>query len=65
VNIDRHNYWNAAGTDREGRITFPALIPGAIYQMGTFKGRWNLHKQFSVRSGETLDLGNVTMVDSR
>jgi hypothetical protein len=43
--------------DAEGRCTFPALIPGATYQiLGN-----NLSKEFTVKSGETRDLGDIVV----
>jgi hypothetical protein len=60
TNIDRHNYWDKVQTDAAGRVTFPALIPGAVYRVGRFdKDRWRLHKEFTVESGKTVDLGDI------
>lgn len=59
-NIDRHNYWEGPRTDKDGRVTLPALIPGAIYHVARFQNGWKLHKEFTVRSGETVDLGDIT-----
>jgi hypothetical protein len=60
TNIDRHNYWDKIQTDAAGRVTFPALIPGAVYRVGRFdKDRWRLHKEFTVESGKTVDLGDI------
>jgi hypothetical protein len=60
VNLDRHNYWDKVKTDAEGRVTFPALVPGATYRVGRWeKDHWVLHKEFTVESGKTIDLGNV------
>jgi len=61
-NIDQLNHWPAAKTDKEGRVTIPALIPGANYQFRTYKdGKLIILKTFSVQSGETIDLGDVTI----
>ncbi len=60
ANVDRHNYWNAPRTDAEGRITFPALIPGMTYRAMT--GRRNqpaVGREFTARSGETVDLRDI------
>ncbi len=52
-------------TDAEGRITLPALIPGALYRITDFstakddaKGP-QVRKDFTVKPGETLDLGDI------
>ncbi len=65
VNLDRKHYWNSPKTDAEGRITLPALIPGALYRITDFstvnddaKGP-QVRKDFTVRPGETLDLGDI------
>jgi RNA polymerase sigma factor (sigma-70 family) len=58
-NIDRHNYWDGPRTDKEGRVTLPALIPGATYHIARFQDGWKLHKEFSVKSGETINLGDI------
>ena len=43
--------------DEDGSFTFPTLIPGATYRLfTTFDGSWG-HKDFTVESGQTLDLG--------
>jgi RNA polymerase sigma factor (sigma-70 family) len=43
--------------DAEGRCTFPVLIPGATYQiLGN-----DLSKEFTVKSGETRNLGDVVV----
>ncbi len=51
-------------TDGEGRITLPALIPGALYRISDYsivndeKGI-QVRKDFTVKPGETLDLGDI------
>ena len=59
--IDPMHYSNGPVSDAEGRITFPALIPGATYSVRTGpRGRpATFHKDFTVKPGETLDLGDV------
>jgi hypothetical protein len=43
--------------DAEGRCTFPALIPGATYQiLGN-----DLSKEFTVKPGEKRDLGDIVI----
>jgi hypothetical protein len=51
ANFDRLNHWDLK-TDAKGQITFPALIPGAMYRLA---GK----KEFKVKSGETLQLGDI------
>jgi hypothetical protein len=65
ANVDRKHYWNLPRTDSEGRITFISLIPGALYRIIDFstvndkaKGV-QVRKDFTVKSGEILDLGDI------
>lgn len=62
-NIDRINHRLPSQqrvTDGDDYYTFPALIPGATYRLITREdGDWSF-KDFSVKSGETLDLGEFT-----
>ncbi len=51
--IDPLNYGDGPVTDAQGRIAFPALIPGAPYRIT------GLSKEFTVKAGETLDLGDI------
>lgn len=61
-NIDRTNHWNLAPTDDDGRITFPALIPGATYRITTIvNGDERKTKEFTVDSGQTLDLSEIVI----
>jgi hypothetical protein len=63
-NFDREHYWNKPLTDEQGRCTFPALIPGATYRLFAYDKSGNLFdKDFSVKSGETLDLGDIVKKD--
>jgi len=60
TNLDRHNYWQKVKTDAEGRVTFPALIPGATYRVERWeKDTWVPHKEFTAEAGKTIDLGDV------
>jgi hypothetical protein len=62
VNIDRYNYWGNVKTDAAGRVTFPALIPGATYRLRRFdRDGWVVQKEFVARSGQTIELGDVPM----
>jgi RNA polymerase sigma factor (sigma-70 family) len=56
-NVDRHNHPNLLDTDTEGRFTFPALIPGAIYRIYSYGGQ--SARDFTVQPGETLNLGDL------
>ena len=62
-NFDRLNYWDRPRTDEEGRCTLPALIPGVTYRLATFDkatSKW-VTKEFSVSSGETLQLPQIVL----
>jgi hypothetical protein len=62
ANIDRTNYRSGPKSDSDGRITFPALIPGATYRISTFKnGRAAVLKDFVAESQKTLDLGKFVV----
>ncbi len=51
--IDPINYGNGPVSDAQGQIAFPALVPGATYRVFPFR------KEFTVKPGETLDLGDI------
>ncbi len=62
--VDPVNHANALVSDAEGRIEIPVLIPGATYRIidrTTVRdpGGPQLRKEFQVRSGEMLDLGDI------
>lgn len=64
INCDRHDRTQSPGvplTDAGGRITFPNLIPGASYRIiDLFPDADEfVRKEFQVKAGETLDLGDV------
>jgi hypothetical protein len=62
ASLDRVNHWNAPFTDARGRCTFPALIPGATYRVVDFDGNGSVvKKEFTVESGQTRELGDVTL----
>jgi RNA polymerase sigma factor (sigma-70 family) len=62
TNIDRYNYWDRLKTDAKGRVTFPALIPGATYRLQRWeKDHWLPHKEFTAEAGKTIDLGDVVI----
>jgi hypothetical protein len=65
ANVDRKHYWNMPRSDSDGRIIFISLIPGALYRIIDFstvndqdKGV-QIRKEFTVKAGETLDLGDI------
>ncbi len=64
-NVDRKHHPNGLAPDADGRITFDALIPGALYRISDWstvnvqdKG-YQIRKDFTVKPGETLDLGDI------
>ena len=62
ANFDRENHNPLPITDRRGRCTFPALIPGATYRLpalGTSGERREL--DFTVQAGQTLQLPDITV----
>lgn len=62
ANIDRTNYWPGPKTDDQGHITFPALIPGATYRLiGSDESGLVVAKEFTVKSRETVDLGEIAI----
>jgi RNA polymerase sigma factor (sigma-70 family) len=62
--IDPVNYAADPASDGDGRIVFPALIPGTTYHLvdrstvGAPPGM-QLRKEFRVKSGEIVDLGDI------
>jgi hypothetical protein len=64
--LDPVNYKNDLQSDAEGRLTLPALIPGATYRIQDFTPLFGggdpvIRKEFTVQSGETLDLGDIVI----
>ena len=62
--IDSINYPKPPASDSQGRIVFPALIPGATYRIIDYATRRDpsgpqIRKEFTVKPGETLDLGDI------
>ena len=68
ANIDHKHYWPPnPTTNADGRVTLPALIPGARYRIVDFttandedKGA-QVRKDFTVKPGETADLGDIVI----
>jgi RNA polymerase sigma factor (sigma-70 family) len=66
-NLDPERHRDAR-PDAQGRITFPTLIPGATYLtigQGPGRGIFNLNKGFKAEAGKALDLGTITVPDSK
>jgi len=63
--VDPSNYASEPVSDASGRITLPVLIPGATYRFIDYttarRGATGpeLRKEFTVKAGETVDLGDV------
>ena len=68
--IDPVNYPTLMTADVQGRITLPALIPGATYRVidrtTAVRGETGpkFRKEFIVKPGETIDLGDILMEKS-
>ena len=63
ANVDRVNYPNGfTDTDAAGRITLPALVPGATYRIFTTQdGKSTVAKEFVAQAGEAIDLGDLVV----
>jgi RNA polymerase sigma factor (sigma-70 family) len=64
TSIDPINYPKSPTADEQGRIVFPALIPGATYRISDQSTRRTpngpqLRKEFTTKPGETVDLGDI------
>jgi RNA polymerase sigma factor (sigma-70 family) len=64
--IDSVNYLKDPVSDAQGRIEFTALIPGANYRVSNRiqagqASKPQLPKNFTVKPGETLDLGDIVI----
>ncbi len=62
--IDPVHYGDDFQSDAQGRVTFPALIPGASYRLVDRTplmdgGEPVIRKEFTVKPGEALDLGDI------
>jgi protocatechuate 3,4-dioxygenase beta subunit len=61
--VDPINHKAQLVCDAEGRLTVPALIPGATYRViDSTAGREadpQVRKEFTVKPGETIDLGDI------
>jgi hypothetical protein len=62
ANIDRVNHWDRPPTDKDGRTTYPALIPGATYRiLQSVNGEPHTAREFTVESNQLLDLGEIVL----
>lgn len=59
-NLD-HERYRTMTTDEQGRMTFPTLIPGAKYRVGVFNQPDRTEIEFTVKPGETRDLGKLVI----
>jgi hypothetical protein len=62
--FDRDNHRGSLTSDARGRLTLPALIPGATYRINddsTVDGSAGiqLRREFTVEAGATFDLGDI------
>ena len=69
--IDTVNYQPNMVADAQGRLTLPVLIPGATYRVidstTIVRGQTGpqIRKEFTVKPGETLDLGDILIEKPR
>ena len=68
--IDPINYEPNPVSDAQGRITFPALIPGASYRIvdrTPFRGPEGpqVRKEFTVKRGVMMELGDILIEKSQ
>ncbi len=68
--IDPINYPDDPKSDAQGRIVLSALIPGVLYFIidrttGRTPEGPRMRKQFTVKPGETLDLGDILIENPR
>jgi protocatechuate 3,4-dioxygenase beta subunit len=70
ANVDRKHYWDDPVADAEGCYTMVSLIPGALYRIIDFstandeKGA-QVRKEFTVKAGETIDLGDILIESAK
>jgi hypothetical protein len=58
--VDRRHYFDGLVTDEQGRITLPALIPGATYRVsdGSLGGR---ERKFTAEAGKRVELPDLVI----
>jgi hypothetical protein len=61
ANVDRKNHGEGRRPDKDGWVTFKALIPGATYRLEgpTVDGDDHVLKDFTVEPGQELNLGDI------
>jgi hypothetical protein len=59
--VDPVHYGSGWIADAQGRITLPALIPGATYRIidRAARGDPQVRREFSVGPGEAVELGDI------
>jgi RNA polymerase sigma factor (sigma-70 family) len=65
LDVERHNDLR---TDTDGRVTIPALIPGATYRLSVQPpqgGAYDSAREFQVKAGQTLRLGDLVVPPRR
>ena len=62
-NIDRVNYGRNTGTNNDGELFMPALIPGATYRFHQLAGYGlaTIEKEFIAESGKHHELGDIVL----
>jgi protocatechuate 3,4-dioxygenase beta subunit len=65
ANLDRLNYWSGPRSDAQGRVTLPALIPGATYRLVPRTSRGSVGQDFRVDAGQTINLPDVKVTEMR
>jgi beta-lactamase regulating signal transducer with metallopeptidase domain/protocatechuate 3,4-dioxygenase beta subunit len=70
VSLDPVNYRSDFQSDAQGRLSLPALIPGATYRIQDFTPILGgadpaIRKEFIVKPGETIDLGDILIARPR
>jgi hypothetical protein len=63
--VDPTNDEPGPESDAQGRITFPALIPGATYRVYDRTAAFEFRREFTVKAGETIDLGDILIEKPR
>ena len=68
--LDPVNYASDFQSDAQGRLTLPALIPGATYRIEDFTPAFGggdpaIRKEFTVKPGETIELGDIVIARPR
>jgi hypothetical protein len=68
--LDTANYPDVFRSDADGRLAFPALIPGASYRVVDRSpviggGEPAIRKEFTVKPGEAVELGDILIARPR